>query len=89
VVIHWFEDAVCTVCGMKAISHVTVMATHTEVHLRAIAGHFNVCEKNACVLTLREEIDNRLGFLDTEGFAWFSNDGYVLQWNAFSSVSHD
>jgi hypothetical protein len=86
--VEWFDTAMCSVCGDQASSHDNVMATHIATNVRAIAGHFNVCAKDVCVLAIKEEIESRLGFLDTEGFAWFHEDGGVIDWNAFVSNPH-
>jgi len=86
--VSWFDTAVCSVCGDQASSHDNVMATHNVTNVRAIAGHFNVCAKDECVLAIKREIESRLGSLDTEGFAWFNDDGDVIDWNAFVSNPH-
>jgi len=53
--VSWFDTAVCSVCGDQASSHDNVMATHNVTNVRAIAGHFNVCAKDECVLAIKRD----------------------------------
>jgi hypothetical protein len=74
VFVTWFDGVQCSVCGDQAITNDRVLGTHIENNTRYVLGFFNVCDKDACVLAIKEEIELRFTMDDMEGNVWFSEN---------------
>jgi len=68
------------------VAHISVVLTMLPFGDDYMVGAYNVCEKETCVLTLREEAISRFEITGTESFVWFHDLPDVREFNA--AISH-